>query len=189
MPNANNSLLRPRLLNSKANNAKRRLRSALASEKTALEVKVKQQLEDQQGGLIQGLQSQLQEQAQEETYRATTQEEMSMRVAEKEQVINQLREQLNIAKQKAEQGLTQLQGEVQELEIEDWSRREFPQDVVEDINKGQTGSNALQHVNAPIHEANGVFCSESKRTKALSPARTLSSKPTSNKKPPTLAYL
>jgi hypothetical protein len=39
---------------------------------------------------------------------------------EKEQVINQLREQLQEAQRKADQGSMQLQGEVQELAIEEW---------------------------------------------------------------------
>lgn len=188
-----------------------RLNHALATEKASLEAKLKSQLEDQQGGLIKGLQTQLQEQAtkltgfnqaqleieklkhekttlkseieldlqrkmaaqlqtEQAAFKAKTQEEMSLRVSEKEQVINQLRDQLNIAQRKAEQGSTQLQGEVQELVIEDWLRQEFPQDLIEEIKKGQTGADTLQLVNGAIQDASGSIYYESKRTKAFSPA-------------------
>ena len=188
-----------------------RLNHALATEKASLEAKLKSQLEDQQGGLIKGLQTQLQEQAtkltgfnqaqleieklkhekttlkseieldlqrkmaaqlqtEQAAFKAKTQEEMSLRVSEKEQVINQLRDQLNIAQRKAEQGSTQLQGEVQELVIEDWLRQEFPQDLIEEIKKGQTGADTLQLVKGAIQDASGSIYYESKRTKAFSPA-------------------
>ena len=60
-------------------------------------------------------------------------EQSEFKVAEKEQVINQLRDQLNEAQRKAEQGSMQLQGEVQELAIEQWLRSSFPLDEVEEV--------------------------------------------------------
>ncbi len=106
---------------------------------------------------------------QQQAFKLKTQEEMTLKVSEKEQVIQQLKDQLSIAQQKAEQGSMQLQGEVQELVIEDWLRQTFPQDLIEEIKKGQTGADSIQYVNGAIHEASGSIYYESKRTKAFSP--------------------
>ena len=108
--------------------------------------------------------------AQAEKMHNKASEKFTLQVAEKEQVINQLREQLNIAQRKAEQGSTQLQGEAQELVIEDWLRVEFPQDLVEEVKKGQLGADTLQTVNGAIGQPSGTIYYESKRTKAFQPA-------------------
>jgi len=85
-------------------------------------------------------------------------------------VINQLKDQLSAAQRKAEQGSMQLQGEVQELAIEDWLRSEFPLDRIEEIKKGQQGADCLQHINTRQQQDCGSIYYESKRTKAFSPA-------------------
>ncbi|MBT5559869.1 MAG: DUF2130 domain-containing protein, partial [Proteobacteria bacterium] len=50
----------------------------------------------------------------------------ALKVSEKDHVINQLKEQLTMAQRKAEQGSMQIQGEVQELAIEEWLAQQFP---------------------------------------------------------------
>ncbi|NNC99325.1 MAG: DUF2130 domain-containing protein, partial [Gammaproteobacteria bacterium] len=91
------------------------------------------------------------------------------KVAEKEQVINQLKQQLSDAQRQAEQGSTQLQGEVQELAIEDWLRSTFPLDTVEEVKKGALGADTLQIINTPNRENCGSIYYESKRTKKFQP--------------------
>jgi hypothetical protein len=66
---------------------------------------------------------------------------------------------------KAEQGSMQLQGEVQELAIEEWILSKFPYDQLEEIKKGQRGGDCIQNV----FNTSGMLCGkiyyESKRTK------------------------
>ena len=91
------------------------------------------------------------------------------KVAEKEQIINQLKQQLSEAHRQAEQGSMQLQGEVQELAIEDWLRSVFPLDNIEEIKKGALGADTIQIVNTPNREGCGSIYYESKRTKNFQP--------------------
>ena len=91
------------------------------------------------------------------------------KVAEKEQVINQLKHQLIEAQRRAEQGSTQLQGEVQELAIEDWLTKTFPLDTISEIKKGAIGADTLHQINTIGRQDCGKIYYESKRTKAFQP--------------------
>lgn len=97
-------------------------------------------------------------------------EQANFKVAEKEQVIEQLKEQLSQAQRKAEQGSMQLQGEVQELAIEQWLRSNFPLDDVSEIKKGAIGADTLQTINTQTRANCGTIYYESKRTKSFQPA-------------------
>ena len=68
-------------------------------------------------------------------------------------------------KRKQEQGSMQLQGEVQELAIEEWLAAQFPLDSIEEIKKGARGADCLQHVNTRSAQNCGTIYYESKRTK------------------------
>lgn len=96
--------------------------------------------------------------------------QIEFKVAEKEQVINQLKAQLSEAQRQAEQGSMQLQGEVQELAIESWLSSAFPLDSVEEIKKGALGADTLQIINTQNKEACGSIYYESKRTKKFQPS-------------------
>jgi len=92
-----------------------------------------------------------------------------LRIAEREKVIDQLNEQLKDAQRKAEQGSTQLQGEVQELAVEEWLESTFPLDTIEEIKKGARGADCLQIVNTRSRQNCGTIYYESKRTKEFQP--------------------
>lgn len=92
-----------------------------------------------------------------------------LRIAEREKVIDQLNEQLKDAQRKAEQGSTQLQGEVQELAVEEWLESTFPLDTIEEIKKGARGADCLQIVNTRGRQNCGTIYYESKRTKEFQP--------------------
>jgi hypothetical protein len=96
-------------------------------------------------------------------------ERASLRIAEKDQVITQLKHQLQLAQRKAEQGSGQLQGEVQELAIEQWLKQQFPLDTIEEIKKGARGADCLQTVNTRSKPNCGLIYYESKRTKHFQP--------------------
>lgn len=97
-------------------------------------------------------------------------EKNQLNLSEKEKVIEQLKEQLSIAQRKAEQGSMQLQGEVQELAIEQWLAEHFPLDRIEEIKKGARGADCLQIVNTHSRENCGTIYYESKRTQNFQPS-------------------
>lgn len=68
-------------------------------------------------------------------------------------------------KRKQEQGSMQLQGEVQELAIEEWLASQFPLDTIEEIKKGARGADCVQVVNTRSIQNCGTIYYESKRTK------------------------
>jgi len=92
------------------------------------------------------------------------------KVAEKEQIISQLKSQLSEAQRQAEQGSIQIQGEVQELAIEAWLKETFPLDNIEEIKKGATGADTLQTINTQDRNECGRIYYESKRTKSFQPS-------------------
>jgi hypothetical protein len=73
-------------------------------------------------------------------------------------------------KRKQEQGSMQMQGEVQELAIEEWLSAQFPLDTIEEIKKGQRGGDCIQHVNTRTTQNCGSIYYESKRTKDFQPS-------------------
>lgn len=97
-------------------------------------------------------------------------ESLRLRVAEKDQTIASMQQKIEELKQKAEQGSQQMQGEVQELELEALLRAKFPFDTVEPVPKGEFGGDALQRVVSPGGQACGTILWESKRTRNWSDA-------------------
>jgi len=73
-------------------------------------------------------------------------------------------------KRKQEQGSMQLQGEVQELAIEEWLGANFPLDTIEEIKKGARGGDCIQTVNTRTQQKCGTIYYESKRTKDFQPS-------------------
>lgn len=69
---------------------------------------------------------------------------------------------------KMEQGSMQLQGEVQELFIEEVLKSAFPFDVIEEVSKGARGADCIQIVRNNLMQDCGKIIYESKRTKAFS---------------------
>src|SRR5438445_8048477 len=62
-------------------------------------------------------------------------EELKLKVLEREQTIVSMQRQIEDLKRRAEQGSQQLQGEVQELEIESLLSSRFPRDMIQSIPK------------------------------------------------------
>lgn len=92
-------------------------------------------------------------------------EGLKLKVLEKEQTIASMQKQIEELKRKAEQGSQQLQGEVQELELEALLRAKFPRDTIEPVPKGEHGGDALQRVVGSNGQPCGTIMWESKRTK------------------------
>ncbi len=109
------------------------------------------------------LTKQLQEEKQ--LIQKTADEQNELKFRQKEQQLKQLQEQLQIAQRKAEQGSMQLQGEVQELAIEEYLADKYPFDVIEEIKKGARGADCIQVVHTREVQNCGKIYYESKRTK------------------------
>ncbi|AEG00454.1 DUF2130 domain-containing protein [Methylomonas methanica] len=92
-------------------------------------------------------------------------EGLKLRVMEKDQTIAAMQQKIAELKQKAEQGSQQLQGEVQELELENLLRAKFPFDAIEPVAKGEFGGDLLQRVVSGAGQAAGSILWEAKRTK------------------------
>lgn len=102
-----------------------------------------------------------------EKIQKSVQEGMQLKISEKEKVIDQLKAQLTEAQRKAEQGSQQLQGEVQELAIEEYLKSTFPLDRIEEVKKGKKGADCLQIINTEYSQNCGSIYYESKRTKTF----------------------
>ena len=70
-------------------------------------------------------------------------------------------------KRKAEQGSMQIQGEVQEIAIEQFLQNAYPKDTIEEIFKGARGADCLHIVNDQFGNECGRVLYESKRTKSF----------------------
>lgn len=97
--------------------------------------------------------------------RREAEEGLKLKVMEKDQTIASMQQKIEELKQKAEQGSQQLQGEVQELELENLLRAKFPFDSIEPVAKGDFGGDVLQRVSSQTGQQCGAILWESKRTK------------------------
>ena len=89
------------------------------------------------------------------------------------ELIMQLEKQKELTEEmrrKQEQGSMQLQGEVQELAIEEWLTSKFPLDTIDEIKKGSRGGDCIQIVNTHSRQNCGKIYYESKRTKDFQPS-------------------
>jgi hypothetical protein len=92
-------------------------------------------------------------------------EALKFKVMEKEQTIASMQKQIEELKRRAEQGSQQLQGEVQELELETLLSSKFPQDQIQPVAKGEHGGDVLHRVAGSFGQSCGTILWESKRTK------------------------
>ncbi|MGB2552876.1 DUF2130 domain-containing protein [Campylobacter sp. MOP51] len=91
-----------------------------------------------------------------------------LKFRQKDEQMEALKKQLSEAQRRIEQGSQQLQGEVQELAIEEWLRAKFPLDTIEEVKKGANGADCMQIVNTREVQNCGKIYYESKRTKNFS---------------------
>jgi hypothetical protein len=96
------------------------------------------------------------------------QEANELRLKEKDKQLEDQKRLIEEMKRKADQGSMQLQGEVQELAIEEWLASQFPFDTIGEIKKGAFGADCVQVVHTREAQNCGTICYESKNTKAWS---------------------
>ena len=102
----------------------------------------------------------------EETDKAR--EEERMKNAELQKKLDDQTRLINEMKRRTEQGSMQMQGEVQELAIEEYLTSSFPRDVIEEITKGKRGADCVHIVRDHYENECGRILYESKRTKHFS---------------------
>lgn len=105
-----------------------------------------------------------------ERIRKSEQEKNELVVKELQKQLEDQRKLTEEMKRKQEQGSMQLQGEVQELAIEDWLKANFPFDTLTEIKKGARGGDCLQIINTQTYQNCGCIYYESKRTKDFQPS-------------------
>ena len=137
-------------------------------------LKKEQQLKNKEAELELQLHKKLQEERIliEEQIRKQETERNSLKDTEHQMRLKELEKQLDDQKKlaeemrrKAEQGSMQLQGEVQELLLENILREKFPFDLIQEVGKGVEGADCIQIVRNSSGKECGKIIYESKRAK------------------------
>jgi hypothetical protein len=136
--------------------------SAMREKEADMELKIQRTLQEQRGELIE----QIRKQELEKTNIKDT--EHQLRVKELEKQLDDQKKLAEEMKRKAEQGSMQLQGEVQELILEELLRNSFPFDVISEVGKGVRGADCVHQVRNQFGQECGKIIYESKRTKDFS---------------------
>lgn len=129
--------------------------------------KLKREKEESEARIKLAMEKKFSERLSEEKKRIQKQieEEIFLKLKDKDKIIEDLKNQLEEAKRKAEAGSIQLKGEVQEIEIERILRNLYPNDKILEVKKGQKGADVLQVVINNQGKECGKIYYESKRTK------------------------
>lgn len=130
----------------------RQARQALEAEKTEFELEKARQLDAERASI------------REEASRVAD-ERHRLKEAEWNKQCEGLNKQIDELRRKAEQGSQELQGEVQELDLERTLRLKFPLDDLEPVAKGKRGADLLQRVADGAGQTCGRILWESKRAK------------------------
>lgn len=94
--------------------------------------------------------------------------EYQLKVKELEKQLDDQKKLADEMKRKAEQGSMQLQGEAQELILEELLRNYFPFDIISEVGKGVRGADCVQTVRNQFGQECGRIIYESKRTNTFS---------------------
>lgn len=150
-------------------NAKRKAENKTLKEKEVTLMAREASLKEQQEDLKIEVEKQLfkKQHAIEEKARTKAQEAFEL---EKITLLKQIEDNKKLAeemKRKAEQGSMQLQGETQEIALENLLTSAYPFDVIAPVPKGIRGADCLQQVRNATQQTCGNIVYESKRTKAF----------------------
>ncbi len=139
-------------------------------------LKKEQELKNKEAELELSVQKKLQEEREkmatdirklEEQRISAKETEFQMRLKEMEEKLEAQRKLAEEMRRKAEQGSMQLQGEAQELALEEMLRASFPFDIISEVGKGVRGADCIQTVRNQLGQECGQIIYESKRTNAF----------------------
>jgi hypothetical protein len=123
-----------------------------------MELSVQRRLQEQRNELSEQIRKQ---EAERHSIKDT---EYQLKVKELEKQLDDQKKLAEEMKRKAEQGSMQLQGEVQELILEELLRNYFPFDLISEVGKGVRGADCVQTVRNQFGQECGRIIYESKRT-------------------------
>jgi hypothetical protein len=103
----------------------------------------------------------------EEQKTVARENEFQLKVKELEKQLDDQKKLAEEMKRRVEQGSMQLQGEVQELALEEMLRAAFPFDIISEVGKGVRGADCIQTVQNSFGQECGKIIYESKRTNAF----------------------
>ncbi len=136
--------------------------SQLKQKEEEMELAVQRKLQEQRNELTEQIRKQ---EAERHNIKDT---EYQLKVKELEKQLEDQKKLADEMKRKAEQGSMQLQGEVQELILEEALRNYFPFDIISEVGKGVRGADCVQTVRNQFGQECGKIIYESKRTNAFS---------------------
>jgi hypothetical protein len=135
---------------------------ALVQKEQELELAMQRKLQEQRNDLTEQIRKQETEKfSLKDTEHQLKQRELEKQLEDQKKLVDEM-------KRKAEQGSMQLQGEVQELILEELLRDHFPFDVISEVGKGVRGADCIQTVRNNFGQECGRIIYESKRTKDFS---------------------
>ncbi|MBT9483146.1 MAG: DUF2130 domain-containing protein [Sediminibacterium sp.] len=135
---------------------------ALKTREEEMQLTIQRQLMEERSKLKEQLQK-------EESEKISLKEqEYQLRTKELEKQIEDQKKLVEEMRRKSEQGSMQLQGEVQELMLEEMLQATFPFDKIEEVGKGVRGADCIQIVRNQFGNESGKIIYESKRTKDFS---------------------
>ena len=131
----------------------------LKNKEAELEISVQKKLQEERGKLGDEIRKL------EEQRIAAKETEFQLRTKELEKQLEDQKKLVDEMKRKSEQVSMQLQGEVQELALEEMLRASFPFDLVTEVGKGVRGADCVQIIRNNFGQESGKIIYESKRTK------------------------
>lgn len=136
-----------------------RKEEALKIKEEELELSVQKQLQQEREKLTEDIRKI------EEQKVSAKEHDFIMKVKELEKQLEDQKKLAEEMRRKSEQGSMQLQGEVQELLLEELLQITFPFDKIEEVGKGVRGADCIQIVRNQFGNETGKIIYESKRTK------------------------
>jgi hypothetical protein len=132
---------------------------ALKNKEAELELSLQRRLQQERSKLTEELRKL------EEEKTANKEVEYQLRQKELEKQLEDQKKLIEEMKRRSEQGSMQLQGEIQELALEEMLKATFPFDMVSEVGKGIRGADCIQTVRNQFGQECGRIIYESKRTK------------------------
>jgi hypothetical protein len=130
----------------------------IKNKEAELDIELQRRLQEERGKLSDELRKL------EEQKIAAKETEFNLRLKELEKQLDDQKKLADEMRRKAEQGSMQLQGEVQELALEEMLKSTFPFDLVTEVSKGKRGADCVLTVRNAVGQECGKIIFESKRT-------------------------
>ncbi len=130
----------------------------LKNREEEMELSIEKRLQEERNTIVDSIRKQ------EAERNKIKEDDMMQKVMELEKQLKDQKDLADQMKRKAEQGSMQLQGEVQELALEELLRNHFPYDIVTEVGKGVKGADCIMTINNQFGNECGKIIFESKRT-------------------------